>query len=61
MSKTIKKMRTISVKEYADQTGVPLATVYWQIHENKLPEGVSCVKVGNTYIIETSVKQPQQQ
>lgn len=44
-------MRTITVKQYASETGVPLATVYDRIKKGNLPKGVSAVKIGSTYLM----------
>lgn len=49
-------MKTLSVKEYADKVGMPLATVYHYIHIKRLPEGVEAVKIGSTYILNVTDK-----
>lgn len=45
-------MKTITVSDYAKMRGLSIAAVYKQMHKNKLPDGVSYIKVGSVYLIQ---------
>ncbi len=42
----------LSVTQYAAKVEKTRQAILWQIKNNKLPEGVKAVKVGNSWVIE---------
>ncbi|MFA6570300.1 MAG: hypothetical protein WCT77_03610 [Bacteroidota bacterium] len=46
----------LSVTEYAKRLGVTRSAVLLQIKDKRLAKGVTCKKIGNTYVIEVKGK-----